>query len=105
VIVRVLTASVRHDLATRLHALMREQLPLMHEHDGLVYTKLARRLDGDMEQVILFEEWRDPRALYGWVGANLDRARLLPGAEELMDSLVVTHFESLDIVEEALVGD
>jgi len=105
VIIRVLTASVRLDQAPRLHALMREQLPIMHEHDGLVYTKLARRLDGDMEQVILFEEWRDPRALYAWVGSNLDRARLQPGAAELIDALVVTHYEALDIVEDVPLID
>ena len=100
-IIRVLTATVQQDASGRLHDLMRRQLPILHSYDGLLYTKLARRLDGNGEQVILFEEWRDTASLYAWAGPVLDRPRLLPGAEELIDHLVVTHYEALDIEEPA----
>lgn len=96
-IVRVLTARVRRERSARLHALMREQLPILRSYDGLVYSKLARRLEGDSERLVLFEEWRDPSAMYAWTGPNPERARLLPGAEELISDLEITHYEALDI--------
>jgi len=43
---------------------MRQQLPILRDHSGLVYVKLARRLEPDGgEEVILFEEWRDATSL------------------------------------------
>lgn len=96
-IVRVLTATVRMDRAGQFNALLRTQIPILREQPGLVYVKLARRLEGPVEQVVLFEEWRDPEAMYGWTGHDLNKARLVPGAEELLEDLVITHYEALDI--------
>ena len=96
-IVRVLTATVSTQNSGRVHDLMREQLPILHAHDGLVYVKLARRLIGNVEEVILFEEWRDINAMYVWTGPHIDRPRLLPGTEDLIEDLQITHFEALDI--------
>jgi len=97
VIVRVLTATVPERSSGQLHALMREQLPLLREHDGLVYVKLARRLIGSQEEVILFEEWRDTAAMYRWTGPDISRPRLLPGTEALITDLRIEHYEALDI--------
>jgi len=80
-----------------MHQLMRQQLPILHQQDGLVYVKLARRLLGSNEEVILFEEWRDSASMYAWAGPDLTRPRLLPGAESLIEDLVITHYEALDI--------
>ena len=96
-IVRVLTATVRGQSSGQLHRLMREQLPLLRSHDGLVYVKLARRLIGRDEEIVLIEEWRDPAAMYGWTGPYIERPRLLPGAEDLISELHITHYEALDI--------
>lgn len=96
-IVRVLTARVPMDRAGRVNALLRAQLPLLREYDGLLYVKLARRLEGSHEEVVLFEEWRDPEAMYAWTGPDIDRPRLVPGAEELIEDLRITHFEALDV--------
>ena len=96
-IVRVLTATVSEESSGQLHALMREQLPLLRSYDGLVYVKLARRLIGRTEELVLFEEWRDITAMYRWTGPNIDQPRLLPGAEDLISDLRITHFEALDI--------
>ena len=96
-IVRVLTARVTRERSARLHTLMREQLPLLASYDGLVYAKLARRLDGRDEELVLFEEWRDPPSMYAWTGPDPGRARLVPGAEELIDELRITHYEALDV--------
>lgn len=96
-IVRVLTATVRTEHAAIFNELMREQLPVLREHDGLRYVKLARRFRGDQEEVILFEEWRDPRSLYAWAGPELGRARLVPGAEALVEDLRIAHYEALDL--------
>jgi quinol monooxygenase YgiN len=96
-IVRVLTATVRMDRAGQFNAIMRTQIPLLREQPGLVYAKLARRLEGPVEQVVLFEEWRDPEAMYGWTGRDIQKARLVPGAEELIEDLIITHYEALDI--------
>ena len=97
VIVRVLTATVSTQNSGRVHDLMREQLPLLHAHDGLVYVKLARRLVGNLEEVILFEEWRDVASMYAWAGPHIERPRLLPGTEDLIEDLQITHYEALDI--------
>jgi quinol monooxygenase YgiN len=97
VIVRVLTATVSTENSGRVHELMREQLPVLHAHDGLVYVKLARRLVGNLEEVILFEEWRDISAMYIWTGHHIERPRLLPGTEDLIEDLKITHYEALDI--------
>jgi heme-degrading monooxygenase HmoA len=96
-IVRVLTATVSDRASPRLHELMRQQLPLLREHEGLVYVKLARRLVGREEEVVLIEEWRDTSAMYAWTGPNIERPRLLPGAEDLISDLRVTHYEALDL--------
>jgi heme-degrading monooxygenase HmoA len=97
VIVRVLTAKVNSSASGRMHDVMRRQLPILHEQDGLVYVKLARRMLGATEEVILFEEWRDAAAMYAWTGPDITRARQLPGAESLIDDLVITHYEALDV--------
>lgn len=81
---------------------MRRQLPRMREHDGLVYVKLARQAHPGYEDVLLFEEWRDQAALYGWAGPDLDKPRLLPGSEDLLDDVGVTHYEALDMDPDAL---
>jgi hypothetical protein len=96
-IVRVLTATVSDRASPRLHELMRQQLPILREYEGLVYVKLARRLVGREEEVMLFEEWRDATAMYAWTGPNIDRPRLLPGAEDLIRELRITHYEALDM--------
>jgi hypothetical protein len=96
-IVRVLTATVSDRSSPRLHELMRQQLPILRGYDGLVYVKLSRRLIGREEEVMLFEEWRDATAMYAWTGPNIDRPRLLPGAEDLISELHVTHYEALDL--------
>jgi heme-degrading monooxygenase HmoA len=98
-IVRVLRASVKPGRVGHFNALMREQLPILRDYSGLVYVKLARRLEPDGgEEVILFEEWRDATSLYGWAGEDISKPRLLPGSEDLLLDLSVTHYESLDVV-------
>lgn len=96
-ILRVLTATVKQERAGTFNALMRKQLPVLREHEGLVWVKLARRIIGRDEEVILVEEWRDAAALYGWTGAEMDKPRLFPGAEELVSDLHISHYEALDI--------
>jgi heme-degrading monooxygenase HmoA len=97
VIVRVLTARVAQHNAGRFEDLLRQQLAQMRDHDGLLYLKLARQANGAFEELLLFEEWRDASALYGWAGAELSRPRLLPGAEALAERVHVTHYEALDV--------
>lgn len=96
-IVRLVTATVRTDRAGSFNALMRAQLPILREHPGLVYVKLARRVNGDSEEVLLYEEWQDTASLYGWTGPELAKARLISGAEELLTDVTVAHYEALDI--------
>jgi heme-degrading monooxygenase HmoA len=101
-IVRVLTARVARHNAGRFEDLLRQQLPAMREHEGLVYVKLARQANGAFDDVLLFEEWRDATALYGWAGEELSKPRLLPGAEALADDVRVTHYEALDVDPDSL---
>ncbi len=96
-IVRILTARVRDRHAADFEKVLRAQLPLMREHPGLVYVKLARQAHRDYDDVLLFEEWRDSNALYGWAGADIGKPRLLPGAEGLAEFVKVTHYEALDV--------
>jgi len=103
VIVRVLTARVKPGRASQFNALIRQQLPIMREQPGLLYVKLARRLERDGgEEVILFEEWRDAESVYHWAGGNLVRPRLLPGAEEELLDVQVVHYEALDLSPEGV---
>ncbi|HLO35151.1 MAG TPA: antibiotic biosynthesis monooxygenase [Candidatus Deferrimicrobium sp.] len=95
-IVRILTARVPRNEAGAFEAVLRAQLPVMRAHEGLVYVKLARKSHPTHDDVILFEEWRDAAALYGWAGADVSRPRLLPGAEGLAELVTVTHYEALD---------
>ena len=96
-IVRILTARVRREKAVAFESVLRAQLPVMREHEGLVYLKLARQAHDTYDDVLLFEEWRDAKALYGWVGPEIGKPRLLPGAEGLAEKVEVTHYEALDI--------
>lgn len=96
-IVRVLHAKVRANKVSAFDALFLRQVSLLRAQPGLEYVKLARRIQPDgSEDVVLFEEWRDTASLYAWVGPNLRRPRLVPGARELMDELSVAHYEALD---------
>lgn len=105
-IVRVLTIQVRPGRVGQFNSAMRRQLPIMRQQPGLVYLKLARRLDADGgEEVVLFEEWRDPDSVYGWAGHDLSRPKLLPGAEEAAGEVRVTHYEALDITEDEPASD
>ena len=96
-IVRVLTATVKTESAGTFNALMRQQLPVLREYPGLRYVKLARRIRGREEEVMLFEEWRDATALYAWAGPELTKPRLMPGAESLVTDLRIDHYEALDL--------
>lgn len=96
-IVRLVTATVKAERAGTFNALMRAQLPALRRSPGLVYVKLARRIQGDSEEVLLYEEWHDTASLYDWVGGEITRARLEPGAAELATSLSIVHYEALDI--------
>jgi hypothetical protein len=99
-IVRVLRIKVRPGKVGAFNALFREQVPLLKAQPGLVYVKLARRLESDgSEDVVLFEDWSDAASLYAWVGPDLTEPRLVPGARELIDELFVAHYEALDNVE------
>lgn len=97
VIVRVLRARIRPGKVGAFNAIFRQQVSLLKDQPGLAYVKLARRLQPDGgEDVVLFEEWHDAASLYAWVGPNLMEPRLVPGAKELIDDLVVAHYEALD---------
>jgi heme-degrading monooxygenase HmoA len=103
VILRVLTARVPNQNIGEFNELLRAQLSELREQPGLVYAKLARRLDEDQtEEVILVEEWRTTADLFAWTGVRLNRPRLLRGTEELVDRLVITHYEALDVSPEDL---
>jgi Antibiotic biosynthesis monooxygenase len=96
VIVRVLRARVRAGRVGAFNALFRRQVALLREQDGLLYVKLARRLQADGgEEAVLFEEWQDAASLYAWVGPNLAEPRLIPGVRELVDDIHVAHYEVL----------
>ena len=104
-IVRVLTARVRPGRASHFNALIRAQQDVLRGQPGLVYIKLARRLEADgSEEVILFEEWRDPQSLYAWAGMDISRPRLPPGWEAEVFGVQVTHFEALDLSPDDVVG-
>lgn len=96
-IVRVVTATVKAERAGAFNELMRQQLPSLRQSPGLVYAKLARRMNGDSEEVVLYEEWRDTPSLYQWTGPDLTRPRLVPGAEDLATSVSIRYYEALDI--------
>jgi quinol monooxygenase YgiN len=95
-IVRLVTARVSTDRAGSFNALMRAQLPILREYPGLVYVKLARRIEDDIEEVLLYEEWKDTASLYNWAGPEVTRPRMMPGAEDLVTDLKITHYEALD---------
>ena len=103
-IVRILTARVTDRNSAAFEDLLRRQLPRMREHEGLVYLKLARQVHQGYEEVLLFEEWRDAQALYGWAGPKLHKPRLLPGAERLAENVEVTHYEALDMDPDLLIA-
>jgi hypothetical protein len=94
---------VRAGRVGAFNVLFRSQVALLRDQPGVEYVKLARRLQPDGSQdAVLFEEWRDAASLYGWVGPVLMEPRLVPGVRELIEELVVAHYEALeDDVDEA----
>jgi heme-degrading monooxygenase HmoA len=97
VIVRVLTSRVPAEHVMQFNALLRAQLEELRDQPGLVYAKLARRLDEQGgEEVVLFEEWETPNDVWAWTGGHLTKPRLLPGTEALIADLEITHYEALD---------
>ena len=102
-ILRVLTARVPDKNIGTFNDLLRAQLVELREQPGLVYVKLARRLEADgSEEVVLIEEWRTSPDLFAWTRGQITVPRLLPGTEELVQDLVITHYEALDVSPEDL---
>jgi heme-degrading monooxygenase HmoA len=103
VILRVLSARVPNANIGAFNELLRAQLVELRTQPGLVYSKLARRLDDDgSEEVVLVEEWRTSADLLEWTRGRLNQPRLLPGTEDLIEELVITHYEALDVSPEDL---
>ena len=102
-ILRILTARVPDKNIGTFNDLLRAQLAELREQPGLVYVKLARRLEPDgSEEVVLIEEWRTSPDLFAWTRGRLNVPRLLPGTEELVQDLIITHYEALDVTPEDL---
>ncbi len=102
-ILRVLNAHVQKRDIGAFNELLRAQVVELRTQPGLLYAKLARRLEDDgSEEVVLIEEWRTPADLFEWTGGRLTQPRLLPGTEALVANLVITHYEALDISPEDL---
>lgn len=103
VIVRVLVARVLPQHAARINEVLRGKLADLQTQPGLVYAKLARRFteDGE-EEVVLFEEWRTPSDLWAWSQGRLGQPRLMPGTEQLVHHLSITHYEALDVLPDDL---
>src|SRR3954454_12334650 len=103
VILRILTARVPRENIGQFNDLLRAQLGELREQPGLVYAKLARRLDeNEGEEVLLVEEWRTPPDLFAWTRGRLTKPRLLPGTEDVVDDLTISHYEALDLTPDDL---
>ncbi len=97
-LVRCLTAHVAPGQVGRFNDLLRRNLPVLRSQPGLVYVKLARRLDQDGgQEVILFQEWRDVESLYAWVGRDIHRPHVFGSDPVDYAEVRVTHYESLDV--------
>lgn len=97
-ILRVLTARVPSGNIGEFNELLRAHLKELHGQPGLVYAKLARRLANDQaEEVVIVEEWSTTADLFGWTQGRLTSPRLPSGAESLVDDVVITHYEALDV--------
>ena len=102
-ILRVLTARVPSPNIGQFNELLRAQLTELRTQPGLAYVKLARRLHEDAsEEVVLIEEWITPADLFAWTRGRLTTPRLLPGTEDLVQDLIITHYEALDVSPEEL---
>ena len=88
---------MRPERAAAFNVKLRQQLPILREQPGLVYVKLARRLSETDEEVVLIEDCQDAASLYGWTGPELGNVRLLPGMEDLVEEVLVAHYEALDV--------
>jgi heme-degrading monooxygenase HmoA len=98
VILRILTARVPRENVGQFNDLLRAQLSELRDQPGLVYVKLARRLDeNEGEEVLLVEEWRTPSDVFAWTRGRLTKPRLLPGTEDLVEDLSISHYEALDL--------
>ena len=97
-LIRCLTARVAPGQVGRFNDLLRNSLPALRSQPGLVYVKLARRLEPDgSEEVILFQEWRDVESLYAWVGQEIDRPHAFGSDRADYAEVRITHYESLDV--------
>lgn len=98
-----MTARVPNANIGAFNELLRAQLAELRSQPGLVYGKLARRLEDDGgEEVVLVEEWRTSADLLEWTEGQLNRSRLLPGTEALVEDLIITHYEAIDLSAEDL---
>jgi hypothetical protein len=101
-LIRVLTFHIAERNVGEANVRMRSLLDELRAQPGLGYAKLARRLVDHNEEMILFEEWLTPADLFRWTGGELQRARLPERMPDLFEDLVISHFESLDVVPEDL---
>jgi heme-degrading monooxygenase HmoA len=97
-IVRILSARIPSPHVGEFNQLLRGKLDVLHQQPGLVYAKLARRLnDAGDEEVVLFEEWATPADLWEWTGGHLTEPRFLPGMDKMIEELSIGHYEALDV--------
>ena len=97
-IVRLVTATVRTDRAGSFNALMRAAVPILREHPGLVYVKLARRDRGRRRGGAALRGVAEYRRALRVDRAEIWRSReFIPGAEELVTDVPGVHYEALDI--------
>ena len=98
-IVRIVTARVPSTMTNAVHARIREAwLPALRSQPGVAYVKLARRIDGDGERLVLITEWRTVADLYRWAGDDLDAQHLAEGDASLIEEWKIEHYESLDLL-------
>lgn len=72
-----------------------EILPMVKEHDGLIWVAAGKPLEGDSDIFCMTMLWRDLDAIKAFAGADWTQARIEPQEAHLIKSTSLEHFALL----------
>ena len=67
--------------------------------DGLLGVSIGRRLAAGAMQVMTLTVWRDQAAIEQFAALGIERPVFLTGADELVDSWRLNHYDAVDVPE------
>src|SRR5215469_2004806 len=93
-IIRVFRARLKPGKRDAYERLCREHyIPLIREQPGFMTARIGEPPEGAPEDFALVSIWKDLASLQAFAGEHWQEAYIVPGEADLLESVVVEHFD------------